>query len=178
MSPRIGCRPVVEGGGAVPRAVRPARIRTGGKSNRSPVESTFTLYEPGPGASLVETNTWVSGSTQIDLRSAADRAGGLVNWKTEWRVELDPRNPKPLRIELDPGLELIDVQGPAVRGYQSERSGNATRLVVTLDGGLETSTELRITGPRPGPVGGRMDDSGAAATQCHMDGGNHDRVPR
>ena len=120
------------------------RIRTCGRSKRSPVESTFTCTNPDPGESLVEANTWVSGSTQIDLRRAADRSGGLVNWKTEWRLELDPRNPRPLRIELDPGLELIDVQGPAVRGYRSERSGNATRLVVTLDSGLETSTELRI----------------------------------
>ncbi len=127
----------------------PSSSTAGSDQNRWEIESEsgridIHLYQPRPGASLVETNTWVSGPRQIDLRSAADRAGSLVNWKTEWRVELDPRNPKPLRIELDPGLELIDVQGPAVRSYQSDRSGNATRLAVTLDGGLEPSTDLRI----------------------------------
>jgi hypothetical protein len=102
------------------------------------------IYDPGPGASLLETGTWLSGSTQIDLRRNADRAGGLVNWKTEWRLELDPRNPRPLEIELDPGLELIDVQGPAVRGYQSERASALERLVVTIDAGKNTSTELTL----------------------------------
>ena len=127
----------------------PSSSTAGSDQNRWEIESEsgridVHLYQPGPGASLVETNTWVSGSRQIDLRSAADRAGSLVNWKTQWRVELDPRNPKSLHIELDPGLELIDVQGPAVRAHESERSGNATRLAVTVDGGLETSTDLRI----------------------------------
>ena len=33
------------------------------------------LYEPGPGMSLVEANTWVSGSTQIDLRARGRSLG-------------------------------------------------------------------------------------------------------
>ncbi len=127
----------------------PSNSTAGSDQNRWEFESEsgridVHLYQPGPGASLVETNTWVSGSKQIDLRSAADRAGSLVNWKTQWRVELDPRNPKPLRIELDPSLELIDVQGPGVQAHQSQRSENATRLAVTMDSGKETSTDLRI----------------------------------
>jgi len=102
------------------------------------------LHDPGHGDSLVATNPWISGTTQIDLRRTTDRSRGLVNWTANWRVELDPRNPKPLEIELDPGLELIDVQGPAVRGYRSERAGAAMRLAVTLDGDLKSSTELRF----------------------------------
>ena len=127
----------------------PSTSTAGSDHNRWEIESESDridvhVYQPGPGASLVEANTWVSGSRQIDLRSPADRAESLVNWKTQWHVELDPRNPKSLRIELDPELELIDVEGPAVRAYESERSGNATRLAVTVDSGLETSTDLRI----------------------------------
>ena len=49
-----------------------------------------------------------------------------------------------MEIELDPGLELIDVQGPAVRGYRTERSGSVTRLDVTVDGDRKSSTELRF----------------------------------
>jgi len=102
------------------------------------------LYNPDQGESLVGTNPWLSGSTQIDLRRTTNRSGALVNWTTDWQVELDPRNPQRLEIELDPGLELIDVQGPAVRGYRSERVGPATRLGVTLDGDLKSSTALRL----------------------------------
>jgi len=102
------------------------------------------LYDPDQGDSLVMASPWLFGGTQIDLRRTTDRSRRLVNWTADWRVELDPRNPKPLEIELDPGLELIDVQGPAVRGYRSERAGAATRLGVALDGDLKSSTELRF----------------------------------
>ena len=55
--------------------------------------------------------SWVSGATQIDLAWYDGSCRGLVNWSTDWLVELDPRNPKPLEVELDPGLELVDVEG-------------------------------------------------------------------
>ena len=127
----------------------------------------------------MEAKTWLSGSTQIDLRRTADRAGGLVNWKTEWRLELDPRNPRPLEIELDPGLELIDVQGAGGSRLSQRAVGNRdVRSIVTLDGGLEDVDRAAVPGPRPGPVGGRMDDSGAAAAQRDLDRGNDDGVPR
>ena len=102
------------------------------------------ICEASRGQTLVQSSTWLTGSTQIDLRRSADRGGGLVNWKTELRVELDPRNPRPLEIELDSGLELIDVLGPAVRGYRTERSGTSSRLIVNLDGGLESSIVLGL----------------------------------
>ena len=136
------------------------------------------LYDPDQGDSLVATNPWISGSTQIDLRRTTERSGGLVNWTADWRVELDPRNPKPLEIELDPGLELIDVQGPAVRGYHGERAGAATRLGVTLDGDLKSSTELRFLAHAQRAFGGPLDNSRAPTTQCHLDGWKHNRNPR
>jgi hypothetical protein len=100
------------------------------------------IYEPGPGALLVEDTPWVSGSTQIDLRRPANRDDGLVNWKAEWRLEFDSRNPATLEIDLDPALELIDVQGPAVRGYRTEPAGVGARLVVTLDNAIKMPTNL------------------------------------
>ena len=135
------------------------------------------IYEASRGETLVQSSTWLTGSTQIDLRRSADRGGGLVNWKTELRVELDPRNPRPLEIELDSGLELIDVLGPAVRGYRTERSGASSRLIVNLDGGLESSIELWFAGPRPGAVGRGVDDSRSAPAQCGLDRWNHDCLP-
>ena len=154
----------------------PSRSTSGSDQNRWEIESESSqidvyLYQGGSGASLVESNTWVSGSTQIDLRSAADRAGSLVNWKTQWRVELDPRNPKLLRIEVDPGLELIDVQGPAVRAYQSERLGNVTRLAVTVDGGTETSTDLRILAHAQVPSEGEWTIPGLRPLDAEWTGG-------
>jgi hypothetical protein len=102
------------------------------------------LDDPGPGRSIVEPTAWLAGSTEIDLGRTAGRARGLVNWKTDWRVELDPRNPRALEIELDRGLELLDVQGPAVQGYRTSRSGPATRLVVSFDSNLRSPTDLRF----------------------------------
>ena len=95
-----------------------------GNRSRNPVESTFTCTTPARALRSWKRAHGFPGRRRSTCASTADRAGGLVNWKTEWRLELDPRNPRPLEIELDPGLELIDVQGPAVRGYQSERSGD------------------------------------------------------
>jgi hypothetical protein len=154
----------------------PLKSTAGSDQNRWEIESEsgridVHLYQPTQGAALVESNTWVSGSSQIDLRSTADRAGSLVNWKTQWHVDLDPRNPKLLRIELDPGVELIDVQGAAVRAYHSERSGNATRLAVTVDSGLETSTELRILAHTQVPAEGEWKIPGLRPLDAIWTGG-------
>jgi hypothetical protein len=102
-----------------------------GESGRFDVE----LRDPkSQGEMTLRSGAWVSGTTEVDLRRTTGRAGELVNWITEWRVELDPRHPRQLEAKLDPGLELIDVQGPAVRGYRIDRTGPATRVTVALDG--------------------------------------------
>ena len=102
------------------------------------------ICESNAGTTLLQSGIWLTGSTQIDLRRSTDRGGGLVNWKTELRVELDPRNPRPLEIELDSGLELIEVLGPAVRGYRTVRAGPSSRVEVNLDGSLESSIALSL----------------------------------
>ena len=103
------------------------------------------LYDPDEqGESYVGTNAWLTSTTLINLRGTSDRARGLANWTTDWRVELDPRNLKHMEVELDPGLELIDVQGPSVRGYRTERSGSVTRVNVTVDRDRKPTTELRF----------------------------------
>ncbi len=116
------------------------------------------LLDPDLGDSPAGSDLWVSGKTQIDLRGTIDRSGGPVNWSTEWLLELDPRNPKPLEVELDPGLELIDVQGSAVRGFRIEPSTGTRRVIVTLGGELESATEVRflaharVPGEGPWPI--------------------------
>jgi hypothetical protein len=103
------------------------------------------IYDPFEvGESRAGPDLWVSGPTQIDLRGSVDRTGGLVNWSTDWLLELDPRNPTPLEVELDPGLELINVEGRGVRGYRILPSHGGRRVVVTSGGEQSSATEIRF----------------------------------
>ena len=75
-----------------------------------------------------------------------------MNWMTEWVLELDPANPKSLEVELDTSAELLDVQGPAVRGFRIERSSGAARVIVTLGGDLRNATEIRFLAHAACPI--------------------------
>jgi hypothetical protein len=90
------------------------------------------------------TRGWLTSTTEVDLHGTSDRADGLVNWTTDFRLDLDPQHPGRLEVELDPGLELIDVKGPMVRGFGVERHESATRAVVALEGGWKTAALLRF----------------------------------
>jgi hypothetical protein len=50
----------------------------------------------------------------------------------DWTVDTAP-GPRTLNLELDPGLELIDVAGPAVASYHAEATGATTRVMVRLE---------------------------------------------
>jgi hypothetical protein len=83
---------------------------------------------------------WMSGTTKVDLGRTADPSGAIRNWAAECGIELDPRHAGRLEAELDPGLELIDVQGPAVQGYRTDRSETGTRVTVTIAEGVRSAT--------------------------------------
>jgi hypothetical protein len=104
------------------------------------------LYSPEPGRTLVEPGLWISGSTEIDLRSTPNRGSRLVNCTTDWTVDLDPRNPKPLVVAVDPGLELIDVQGTGVSGYSLRGSGTNVQVIVNLGESTKPTTAVRFLG--------------------------------
>ena len=112
------------------------------------------VCDPGHREFFVGSSPWLSTATRIDLRATSAPDRGLVNWTSDWSVELDPRNPIRLEAELDPGLELIDVKGPSVRGYHSLRKGGATHVEVALDGGLTRSTSVQFLGRAPIPIEG------------------------
>ena len=101
-----------------------------------------------------ESDLWVSGATQVQLRGTVDGSLRPGNWSTEWQLELDPRNPKSLEAELDPGLELIEVVGPAVRGFRIEPSSGGRRVSVTLGGELKRITEVRFLAHARSPSDG------------------------
>ena len=113
-------------------AVNPGRVvwEVEGESGRFDVEindqRSKNIFKLGSGA-------WVGGTTEIDLRRKIGGGGELANWITEWRMDLDARHPRQLEATLDPGLELIDVQGPAVSGYRIERSEPSVKVTVTLN---------------------------------------------
>ncbi|MHB1561043.1 MAG: hypothetical protein ACYC61_26620, partial [Isosphaeraceae bacterium] len=88
---------------------------------------------------------WFHGTTEIDLRRGAGPSATMVNWTAEDQVELDPRHAGQLSVELDPGLELIDVQGAAVRGYRIERLGRSDAGAGAGAGGGETNRGARVT---------------------------------
>ena len=84
---------------------------------------------------------WVGGATRIDLNAAA------ANWVAEWQVETTAGSPPACVIELDPGLELLDVVGPEVERFHLEpvdRPGGSRRVSVRFHD-HETNRSRRTT---------------------------------
>ncbi len=82
----------------------------------------------GEGLARQTTPIWVSGPTRIDLAESAPRP----NWRADWTVDAEPRGPRRFAIELDPGLDLIELTGPSVDEYQAEVQGSRTRVAIKL----------------------------------------------
>jgi hypothetical protein len=90
------------------------------------------------GVASPDLRPWVSGPTRVEL------AEGAARWTTEWTVAADPRGPRRLSFELDPGLELIDVTGPGVAEARAEPAGSATRVTVVLEREVPPTTTMTI----------------------------------
>ena len=157
--PGIGCRRVV-------MAAARACCRTGSLEN-------LWEIEPEPGRSMSPSSIparaplWWIGYIALGFDADrppphADRTGGLVNWMTAWRVELDPRDPRPLEIDLDPGLELSTCRAPRygviaatdrVRATAGRRLGSgtidSTDLVLLAHARVPPEGESMIPGVRP-----------------------------
>ena len=122
----------------------------GGASGWFPIQ----LRSKTPGG-LTANRLWVGGSTRVDLHSTA------ANWVAEWRVESTADSPTTCLIDLDDGLELVDVSGAEVEGYRltdgPDRPGNSSRVEVALrDLGANPSKGASLTlrgRVRPPPEG-------------------------
>jgi len=113
------------------------------------------IYDPGgSGQSSVGPTPWLTSATEIDLRSGKAHARGVANWTTIWQIALDSRNARRLAIELDSGLDLIDVSGPKVKGYRVQRHGPTNRLDVVLADGRDSSAEVRVLAHVDAPMEG------------------------
>jgi len=90
------------------------------------------------GTAQIDTGAWVSGPTRIELEEAS------ANWTTDWTVHLDPRGTRRFQVELDPGLEFLEVSGPGVEESHAEVVGSVTRVTVQFAAKLAGATSVRF----------------------------------
>jgi len=91
---------------------------------------------------------WLSGPTRIDLN---DRA---ANWRAEWTLEDFDGRPRRLTVDLDPGLDLVDVAGPMVASFRAEGRGDGSRVTIGLDGEAAGPSPLTIRAACRAPTDG------------------------
>ena len=112
-------------------------------------KSTLRLRDRAEDASAAESpRIWLEGPTRIDLNAAP------ANWTAEWTMEESPGAPRRLTIELDPGLDLIDVSGPRVASFRVEPGPGPTRVVVRLEGDGQGASPLTLRAICQPPVEG------------------------
>ena len=135
-------------GGLVPEAAGGPTI--GPEPGPSPGRSTWRLEaargridlrlrDASPAASRPGSpRLWLEGRTTVDLNASP------VNWKADWTLDESPGSPQSLTIDLDAGLELVDVEGPRVASFRSEPAGPGSRVAIRLGGEGSGSSPLTI----------------------------------
>jgi hypothetical protein len=91
---------------------------------------------------------WLEGPTRIDLNASP------ANWRADWTLDESPGAPRRLTIELDPGLELIDVAGPKVASFRVEPGLTPSRVVIRLEGDGQGASPLTIRAITHAPAEG------------------------
>ena len=117
---------------------------------------------------------WVSGPTRIMLGPTENRDARSANWITDWTVQPDRRGLIRFTVELDPGLEFIEVSGPDVKEYQAEHEGEVTRVHVSLAGNQPAADSPPFRGSRPGTPRGAMERARHASPRRDLDRRHHD----
>ena len=108
---------------------------------------------------------WLEGPTRIDLNP------GPNNWRAEWTLDESPGAPRQLAIDLDPGLEAVEVIGPRVRSFRIEPAGPASRLSISLKGEGSGPSPLTIVGVCQVPVEGTWSIPSARPVDAIWTGG-------
>lgn len=101
------------------------------------------------GAARLDSTMWIHGPTWVEVEASH------ATWLAEWMVDPGVDGPRTLEVMLDPGLELIDVEGTSVVAFQAqpaaaEHSSSpapapappATRLTIRL--AKETSEPAQV----------------------------------
>ncbi len=99
---------------------------------------------------------WLEGPTRIDLGATS------ANWIGEWRLASSPGAPDRLAIDLDPGLDLIDLAGPRVTSFRVEGRPPGSRVLVELSPpGPEPATAFVVRAQCRAPAEGTWTIPGA-----------------
>jgi hypothetical protein len=81
---------------------------------------------------------WIGGDTTIELGES------VANWRGEWTMDLGVGSERRLFLDLDPGLELLDVEGPAIVGFRTEPLGERSRLTMQLSEDAPASSPITL----------------------------------
>ena len=85
----------------------------------------------------------------IDSKILIDASASPSQWRADWMVDPGTQGPRLLSLELDMGLDLIDVTGPGVASYRSEPiaaepASSGTRVTVRFDESVAGPTPVTI----------------------------------
>ena len=108
---------------------------------------------------------WAGGRTSIDIDETTAR------WQADWDVDPGADGPRQLSIELDPGLEPIEVAGPGVVAFRSEPGEAGTHLLVRLADELTGPTPITIRAVTQVPAEGRWSVPAARPLNASWTGG-------
>ncbi len=108
---------------------------------------------------------WVSGPTTVDLGPSS------ATWRAEWVVEPNPVL-RPIRVELSPGVEPVEVVGPGVASFQTGRLAGCAVVTVRFRPDVRGPTTITIRGIAPIRDGGGWTVPAARPLDAVWTGGN------
>lgn len=90
------------------------------------------------GTDRSQPQVWVGGGTRVDVGEAS------ATWRADWQVHFSGGGPRRLSVDLDPGLEVLDVQGPALVSYQVEATASGSRLAIRFGDDVKEQTSFIV----------------------------------
>ncbi len=109
---------------------------------------------------------WLAGPTRIDLNASP------ANWLAEWTLQCTPGAPDRMTIELDPGVEVLEISGPRVASFRVEPKATGCRVAVGLAKGVSgAATPLILKGNCQAPSEGTWSIPSARPVDATWTGG-------
>jgi hypothetical protein len=108
---------------------------------------------------------WVGGNTRIDVDD------GSLRWRADWSVDTGAAQPTVLSVQLDPGLEPIEVTGLGVVSFQASATPEGSRLTIRLRGESSGPTSVAIRAVARAPEEGTWTVPSARPLDAYWIGG-------
>lgn len=118
-----------------------------------------------PGGQPAPARPLVGGPTRIDL------AGDLAHWRADWTVDPPPVRGLPLRIDLDEGLELVEISGPDLASQRTESTGPGSKVSVCFSDSAKGPSSLTIRALARVPAEGQWTVPSARPVDATWTGG-------